>query len=176
MRCSKCGCPLFKGEIMCPDCLTPVTKGDTMAATTIKIKLDPNAKAQIVPKVNVNGDWIDLYIMEPINLKAGEDVRVSLGVAMELPPGYEAHILPRSSMFEKTGLLLTNSMGMIDNSYNGNDDYWSAHVYATRDVNVEAGTRLFQFRIEKNQPDVKFELVTELTNKNRGGYGSTGTT
>ena len=148
----------------------------TKANETVKIKLDPNARVNIIPKKNDTGNWIDLYTMEDINLKAGEDVKVSLGVAMELPPGNEAHVLPRSSMFKKTGLLLTNGMGVIDNSYNGDGDYWGAHVYATRDILVPAGTRLFQFRIEKIQPEVTFELVTELGNKNRGGYGSTGET
>ena len=93
---------------------------------------------------------------------------------MELPKGYEAHLLPRSSTFQNTGLLLTNSMGIIDNSFCGDNDYWGAKFYATKDGRVEKGQRLCQFRILENQPSLKFVEVVHLGNKDRGGYGSTG--
>ena len=124
------------------------------------------------------GDWIDLAIDDDISVKDGDVVKVPLGLAMKLPNGVEAHVLPRSSTFIKTGLLLTNSMGVIDNSYSGNDDEWSAVFYATRQAVVERGTRLLQFRLVDTQSNmfgqIGFEEVTQLGSVNRGGFGSTG--
>lgn len=137
---------------------------------SIKIKYSPG-----MPKLEQHGDWIDLFTADTIKAKAGETVKVSLGVAMEIPKGYEAHILPRSSTFKKTGLILTNSMGIIDNDYNGDNDIWGAMFYATDDVAVSKHTRLLQFRLVENMAPVKFVTVDELLNDNRGGYGSTGT-
>ena len=124
------------------------------------------------------GDWIDLAIDEDVSVNAGDVVKVPLGLAMKLPEGVEAHILPRSSTFMKTGLLLANSMGVIDNSYSGDDDEWGAAFYATRATFVERGTRLLQFRLVDTQAtmfgDINFEEVTKLDDVNRGGFGSTG--
>lgn len=120
------------------------------------------------------GDWVDLPSNTEIEYKAGDTVVIDFGVAMELPKGFEAHLLPRSSTFQNTGLLLTNSMGIIDNSFCGDNDYWGAKFYATKDGKVEKGQRLCQFRILENQPKIHLEKVTKLGNNDRGGYGSTG--
>ena len=124
------------------------------------------------------GDWIDLAIDEDISVNAGDVVKVPLGLAMKLPEGVEAHVLPRSSTFMKTGLLLANSMGVIDNSYSGDDDEWGAAFYATRAAVVGRGTRLLQFRLVDTQStmfgDINFEEATKLDDANRGGFGSTG--
>lgn len=124
------------------------------------------------------GDWIDLAIDEDISVNKGGVVKVPLGLAMKLPDGVEAHILPRSSTFGKTGLLLTNSMGVIDNSYSGDNDEWGAMFYATRPVFVERGTRLLQFRLVDTQSTmfgpVEFNEVNKLDDVDRGGFGSTG--
>ena len=124
------------------------------------------------------GDWIDLAIDEDISVNAGDVVKVPLGLAMKLPEGVEAHVLPRSSTFMKTGLLLANSMGVIDNSYSGDDDEWCAVFYATRATFVERGTRLLQFRLANTQDsmfvNLELEEVTKLDDANRGGFGSTG--
>lgn len=120
------------------------------------------------------GDWVDLASNTEIEYKAGDTVIIDFGVAMELPEGYEAHLLPRSSAFQNTGLILTNSMGIIDNSYRGDNDYWGAKFYATKDGKVDKGQRLCQFRIMENQPNINFKIVEHLGNKDRGGYGSTG--
>lgn len=129
-------------------------------------------------KVIKKGDWIDLAIDEDISVNQGGVVKVPLGVAMKLPEGVEAHILPRSSTFGKTGLLLTNSMGVIDNSYSGDNDEWGAMFYATRPVFVERGTRLLQFRLVDTQSTmfgpVEFNEVNKLDDVDRGGFGSTG--
>ena len=119
-------------------------------------------------------DWIDLHAAEEVTLKAGEFRLIPLGVAMALPEGYEAHIVPRSSTFKNYGILQTNSMGVVDCSYCGDNDQWRMPVYATRDVTIEKNARICQFRIMKNQPPLVFTRVERLEGPDRGGFGSTG--
>ena len=138
----------------------------------IKIKY-LNDSIERVSKIE-KGDWIDLRSAEDVELKQGEHKLIHLGVAMQLPKGYEAHIVPRSSTFKKWGIIQTNHMGVVDNTYCGNSDWWFMSVYATRDTKIEKDDRICQFRIEKKMPKVKFETVEFLGNENRGGCGSTG--
>ena len=119
-------------------------------------------------------DWIDLHAAEEVTLKAGEFRLIPLGVAMALPEGYEAHIVPRSSTFKNYGILQTNSMGVVDSSYRGDNDQWRMPVYATRDVIIEKHARICQFRIVENQPRLTFTRVERLDGPDRGGFGSTG--
>ena len=119
-------------------------------------------------------DWIDLHAAEDVTLKAGEFRLIPLGVAIALPEGYEAHIVPRSSTFKNYGILQTNSMGVVDGSYCGDNDQWRMPVYATRDVTIEKNARICQFRIMKNQPELCFIRVEHLDGPDRGGFGSTG--
>ncbi|MCD8151008.1 MAG: dUTP diphosphatase [Clostridiales bacterium] len=119
-------------------------------------------------------DWIDLRASETVELKAGEFKLIPLGVAMELPQGYEGHLVPRSSTFKNYGILQTNSCGIIDCSYCGDEDMWRMPVYATRDTIIRENDRICQFRIVKNQPKVVFDEVESLNNISRGGFGSTG--
>ena len=116
-------------------------------------------------------DWIDLRASEEVELKAGEFKLIPLGVAMEIPQGYEAHLAPRSSTFKTWGLIQTNSMGIIDNSYCGDEDMWRMPVYATRDTVVHVNDRVAQFRIMENQPKIVFDEVEHLGNDSRGGFG-----
>ena len=125
--------------------------------------------------IDGKSDWIDLRASEEVELKAGEFRLLPLGVAMELPRGYEAHICPRSSTFKTWGILQSNSMGIVDCSYCGDDDMWRMPVYATRDTVIHVNDRIAQFRIMENQPKIQFEEVAHLGNLNRGGFGSTGT-
>jgi len=120
------------------------------------------------------GNWIDLYLAEDIMLASGQRAYLPLGVAMELPEGYEAIMAPRSSTFKRWGLLQTNNIGIIDSTFCGPEDEWKMPVLATRDVKIPKGTRLCQFRIQKEQPKINFLEVKKLTNKNREGLGSTG--
>lgn len=119
-------------------------------------------------------DWIDLRAAETVTLKAGEFRLIPLGVAIALPAGYEAHIVPRSSTFKTYGILQSNSMGVVDNTYCGDGDQWRFPAYATRDVTVEKGARICQFRIMENQPPLEFVSVERLDGPDRGGFGSTG--
>ena len=140
---------------------------------TIKVKYFSD---DMEPLCYVDGksDWIDLHTAEEVTLKAGEFRLIPLGVAIALPEGWEAHIVPRSSTFKNYGILQTNSMGVVDCSYCGDNDQWRMPVYATRDVTIEKGARICQFRIMKNQPQLEFLTVDHLDGPDRGGFGSTG--
>lgn len=120
------------------------------------------------------GDWIDLRAAETVDMKAGEYRLISLGVSMKLPEGYEAHLLSRSSTFKKWGVIPTNGMGVIDESYCGDGDIWHFSALAMRDTHIEKGDRICQFRLMKKMPDVKLETVELLSAPDRGGLGSTG--
>lgn len=118
--------------------------------------------------------WIDLRAAESIDMKAGEFKLIPLGVAMELPKGYEAHIVPRSSTFKNYGIIQTNHQGVVDCSYCGDNDQWFMPAYALRDTHIELNDRVCQFRIVENQPELVFDEVASLANEDRGGIGSTG--
>ncbi len=120
-------------------------------------------------------NWIDLRAAEDMIIKKGEFKLIPLGVAMKLPDGYEAHIAPRSSTFKKFGIIQTNSIGIIDNSYCGDNDQWLMPVYAVRDTEIHINDRICQFRIMECQPKVRFHEKDHLEGEDRGGFGSTGT-
>lgn len=130
-----------------------------------------------------NGDWIDLRAAEDVTLTKGEFKLIPLGIAMKLPKGYEAVIAPRSSTFKNYGIIQTNHIGVIDNSYSGDNDQWMMSVYCLEPRDFVDGTpktvirkndRICQFRIQKKQPEVEFQTVKHLDDKDRGGFGSTG--
>ena len=144
-----------------------------MNTETIKIKYRTD-EIEKLRYIDGKSDWIDLRAAEDVELKAGEFKLISLGVSMELPKGYEAHVVPRSSTFKTWGILQTNSIGIIDESYCGDNDIWKMPVYATRDTTIHKNDRICQFRIEKHQPTIEFEEVDTLGNKDRNGFGTTG--
>ena len=119
-------------------------------------------------------DWIDLRAAKEMELKAGQYAMIPLGVAMKLPEGYEAHIVPRSSTYKNFGLIQTNHMGVVDESYCGDNDQWHMPVYAMRDTVIHVNDRICQFRIMEHQPTIQFEEVEVLDAPDRGGFGSTG--
>ena len=120
------------------------------------------------------GDWIDLRSAEEVSLKKGDYHLLNLGIAVKLPEGYEAHVVPRSSTFKNFGIIQTNHMGVIDNSYSGDNDLWKWPILAMRDTTIHVNDRVCQFRIMKNQPRLAFEEVDHLSGPDRGGFGSTG--
>ena len=120
------------------------------------------------------GDWTDLRAAETVELKKGEFKLIPLGIGMELPEGYEAHVVPRSSTYKNFKIIETNSMGIIDNSYCGDNDQWFFPAYALEDTIINKNDRICQFRIEKHQPTIKFEEVEHLEGEERGGFGSSG--
>ena len=124
--------------------------------------------------VDGKSDWIDLRCAEDIEMKAGEFKLIPLGVAIALPKGFEAHIVPRSSTYKNFGIIQTNHMGVVDESYCGNGDQWYMPAYALRDTKIMAGDRICQFRIMEHQPTLVFEECDDLGSPDRGGIGSTG--
>lgn len=126
------------------------------------------------PEAIEQGDWIDLRAAETILIVKGEFKYIPLGVAIQLPEGYEAIVAPRSSLFKRRGIIMTNSIGIMDESYCGDNDEWKFPAYAIRDTLIPKGERICQFRIMKHQPEIKFEIVDTLGNPDRGGHGSTG--
>lgn len=145
-----------------------------------------------IPRLNkiTKGDWIDLYAAEDIIINKNEFKLINLGVAMQLPEGYEAQLLPRSSTFKNWGIIMTNSIGIIDETYCGDNDYWKFPAYclvpntpngrlteASSEgyTKISKGDKIAQFRIIEHMPGVSFEEVDSLNNKDRGGFGTTGT-
>lgn len=124
--------------------------------------------------IDGKSDWIDLRAAKEVPMKAGEFQLIPLGVAMELPKGYEAHVVPRSSTFKNFGILQVNSVGIIDESYCGDNDQWFMAALAMRDTVIHVNDRICQFRIMKHQPELEFEAVDVLGHEDRGGHGSTG--
>lgn len=141
----------------------------------MKIKIKYFRNTPEIKKIP-QGDWLDLVNPEKVTLLGEKQKMIPLGVAMELPKGYEAHLAPRSSTFRKWGIILTNSVGVVDESYCGDNDEWFAPVYVldSHARFIPAGTRLFQFRIIKKQPKIEFDVVESLENPDRDGNGSTG--
>jgi dUTP pyrophosphatase len=125
-------------------------------------------------ELNPNGDWIDLRAAEDVEMDVGDFKLISLGVSMKLPEGYEAHIVPRSSTFRHWGIIQANHMGVVDNSYCGNNDIWMFPAIAIRKTHIYKNERICQFRIMKKQPSLKFNEVGRLTDVDRGGFGSSG--
>lgn len=139
------------------------------------------------------GDWIDLYITD-VKLVTTSSEKINMlydlnkpfkydeywflmfgtGVAMQLPNRYEAHVIPRSGTFKKYGLIQTNHMGLIDNSYCGDNDQWFLPMYALRPGEIKKYDRIAQFRIVEKMEPVIFTEVTKLGNLDRNGWGSTG--
>ncbi len=124
--------------------------------------------------IDGKSDWIDLRAAEDVVIKKGEYRLISFGISVKIPEGYEAHIVPRSSTYKNFGLLQTNSYGVIDCSYCGENDIWRMPVLAMRDTEIHVNDRIAQFRIMKNQPQIIFEEVEHMEGDDRGGFGSTG--
>ena len=153
----------------------------------LKVKLiDGQMPFRIIDK----GDWIDVRAnkdLEITNRGPSTVEIIPLGFATELPKGFEAVLLPRSSTPENFGFIAPNSVGVIDNSYNGNDDEWKMPALAFRKASIKKGDRVAQFRIQLSQKatvwqklrwlftsGIKIEYVDKLRDKNRGGFGTTG--
>ena len=139
----------------------------------IRIKYH-NDELKKLEYIDGKSDWIDLRVAEDVVLKKGDFKLISMGVSMQVPDGYEMIMAPRSSTFKNFGLIQTNSLGIIDESYCGDNDIIRMPVYATRDTELHVNDRIAQFRIIEHQPSIIFDEVDSLGNSDRGGFGSTG--
>lgn len=140
---------------------------------TLKVKYH-NKNLLPLEFIQNKSDWIDLRSAETVNIKAFEFKLISLGVSIQLPKGYEAYIVPRSSTFSTWGIIQTNSIGIIDESYCGDNDIWKMPVLALRDTTINENDRICQFRIQSKMSGISFENVKILNNEDRFGFGSTG--
>ena len=147
-----------------------------MEQETIKITYH-SQEIEKLQYIDGKSDWIDLRAAENKTLKQGEFALISLGVSMSLPDGYELIIAPRSSTFKNFGIIQTNSIGVVDESYGkySSEDILRMPVLAMRDTEIHVNDRICQFRIQKHQPKIFFEEVNGLDGEARGGFGSTGT-
>ena len=159
-----------------PDRLVTDRRGTGTSGTDalkIRIRYLSDRIDKLQPPDNM-ANWVDLRAAEDVELKKGDFRLIRLGVAMKLPEGYEAHIVPRSSTYKNFGIIQANHYGVIDNAYSGDGDEWMVPVIALRDTGIHINDRICQFRIEKRQPDIFFEEVDHLDDADRGGFGSTG--
>lgn len=139
--------------------------------------------------VNPKGEWIDLRLAENAHLSQGEFKLLSLGIRMQIPEGYEVHVLPRSGTFKNFKLLMVNSVGIIDHTYAGPNDIWKFPALAMEAVGIIKNSRICQFRIVPSQfattkqkqdwlmyDGIEFieEEWLDGTEENRGGFSSTG--
>lgn len=130
---------------------------------------DDNPPSQAHPH-----EWVDLRAAEDVVMFRGDFKMIPLGICIELPPGYEALVLPRSSTYKNFGIILANGMGVIDAEYCGDNDVWHFPAIAMKHTIIHKGDRICQFRIIEQQPDIEFNVVEHLGNKDRNGLGSTG--
>lgn len=144
-----------------------------MKVIFVKYFEEDGAKLEFNPK----GNWVDLYTACDVCMNQGDFCLIPLGVAMQLPPHHEAIIAPRSSTFKRWGILQTNSIGIIDETYCGDNDEWKFPALATKQVYIPKDTRIAQFRVFASQDafeEIRLVEVQELKNKDRGGFGTTG--
>ena len=125
------------------------------------------------------GNWIDVYANKDIFIALNDRAMIPLGFALELPQGWEGHLAPRSSTFKTWGIIQTNSVGVVDDTYIGDNDQWHMPVYClqAKDENgtwIRKGDKIGQFRIMEVMPEIEFEEVEFFNNTDRGGFGSTG--
>ena len=139
----------------------------------MEIKIKYLADIEQIEAIKI-GNWIDLRASEDVELKKGEFKLIPLGIAMQLPKGYEAIVAPRSSTFKNFKIIQVNSIGVIDESYCGENDMWMMPVMAMEDTVIHKNDRICQFRIFEHQPAIEFTKVETLGNEDRGGFGSTG--
>lgn len=144
-----------------------------MSTETIKVKY-LNDEIERLRYIDGKSDWIDLRAAEDVTMKKGEHKLIHLGVAMQIPKGYEVHIVPRSSTYKNWGIIQANHIGIVDESYCGPNDWLFMSAIAMRDTEIKFNDRICQFRIEKHQPQILFDEVKELQGQDRGGFGTTG--
>ncbi|MYG52384.1 MAG: dUTP diphosphatase [Rhodospirillaceae bacterium] len=114
-------------------------------------------------------------IADPRNLAPGVRSAVPTGIAIALPPGFEAQIRPRSGLARKHGIAIVNAPGTIDSDYRGEIEVLLVNLGGA-DFTVEPGMRIAQLVIAPVARAVWREADTlDETGRGAGGFGSTGT-
>lgn len=145
----------------------------------MKIKIKYLQDATRMNKIT-KGNWIDVYAYQDTFVPEGERAMINLGFALELPKGWEGHLAPRSSTFKTWGVIQTNSVGVVDDTYIGDNDIWHMPVYCLQAKHdngtwIRTGDKIGQFRIMEVMPEIQFDEVESFGNCDRGGFGTTGT-
>ena len=145
----------------------------------LKIRIKYFEGATKLKKIS-KGNWIDVYASKDIFVPLNERAMVPLGFALELPQGWEGHLAPRSSTFKTWGIIQTNSVGVVDDTYIGDNDQWHMPVYCLQAKHdngtwIRTGDKIGQFRIMEVMPEIQFDEVESFGNCDRGGFGTTGT-
>ena len=177
-------CPVYESEKDAYDNLPQYIPTSTFAppdkyhlvreVPTIKIRYHKELCPELIEMEKIDkGDFIDLRAAENVFMWQGDFKLISLGISIQLPPGYHAEVVPRSSTYKNFGIIMSNSIGIIDESYCGDNDIWKFPAIAMRDTEIKVNDRICQFRIVKNR-DINIEVVDKLGNEDRGGIGSTG--
>ncbi len=148
-------------------------KGETEVEAKLKIKYHVK-ELEKLRYIDGKSDWIDLRVAENVSMKQGEYRLISMGISVEIPKGYEMLIVPRSSAYKNFGILQTNAMGVVDESFCGDNDIIHMPILAMRDTEIHINDRIGQFRLMPHQPEVHFIEVDHLDNEDRGGFGTTG--
>ena len=166
---------VFKKEDLPKAPSGPLSALDSYVHTeVVEIKYHSDQVERLKYIGGLKSDWVDLRAAEDVVMKEGEFALISLGISVKLPKGYEMIIVPRSSTFKNFGILQTNSMGVIDETYCGDNDIIRFPALAVRDTEIHVNDRICQFRIQKHQPPLQFEEKEHLSDQDRGGFGSTG--
>lgn len=166
---------VFKEEDLPKAASGPLSALDSYVRTeVVEIKYHSDQVERLKYIGGLKSDWVDLRAAEDVVMKEGEFALISLGISVKLPKGYEMIIVPRSSTFKNFGILQTNSMGVIDETYCGDNDIIRFPALAVRDTEIHVNDRICQFRIQKHQPPLQFEEKEHLSDQDRGGFGSTG--
>lgn len=152
----------------------------------MKIRIKYFEGATKLQKIS-KGNWIDVFANKDVFVPINERAMIPLGFALELPNGWEGHLAPRSSTFKTWGIIQTNHIGVVDDSYIGDNDQWHMPIYCLQCKDTEAlngvdqkgtwirkGDKIGQFRIMEVMPEIEFEEVEYFGNVDRGGFGTTG--
>lgn len=152
-----------------------------------------------MPQISESGDWIDLKAAQDVEIRASQagtqyqlsnvkyrDViipvtYIPLGVAIQLPKGFEAIVASRSGSPKKLGVFIPSGQGVIDNIYNGDEDEWQYIASPLTNTYIHKGDRICQFRIQLSQKatisqklkwllssGIELVQVNSLGNNNRG--------
>ena len=148
-------------------------KGETEVEAKLKIKYHVK-ELEKLRYIDGKSDWIDLRVAENVSMKQGEYRLISMGISVEIPKGYEMLIVPRSSAYKNFGILQTNAIGVVDESFCADNDIIHMPILAMRDTEIHINDRIGQFRLMPHQPEVHFIEVDHLDNEDRGGFGTTG--
>jgi dUTP pyrophosphatase len=116
---------------------------------------------------------MDLCALETATLAPGQPQLVATGLALEIPPGYEAQIRPRSGLALKHAITLPNSPATIDPGYRGEIKVILLNLGA-RDYRIEAGDRIAQIVISRYEPVEWMEGELNDSLRGEGGFGSSG--